>query len=289
MERLFLYSEETLDLGYQRSREIHDQIRTDYEKIKDAEVVTLNVTSLVPMSVQFPMVSELTVGEASSDASSVSIKDLSLTLTDTTLLSEGTEYVIHYAFLNPVSGLTLAYSSSNSTLYEGENEFTVTSSDWFHIPTLAQGEYVLVAYIATADEGIRVCTQKAIPFGEITPMNLHDGNVILTTKISESGQLVLTATHTVDTMIFIYDNINSYDELYERLSEESYKFGFIVEGAKIEQLDSNEEWAILDPNAEYIYNGYYRLQYNIINGNMVSEGYVIAAYRNINDYASSTF
>ena len=52
---------------------------------------------------------------------------------------------------------------------EGAEGLTVTQSGEYAVPAnLAEGNYAVVAYVATADEGIRVSEMKEVAFGEVT-------------------------------------------------------------------------------------------------------------------------
>ena len=151
-----------------------------YNKVKDYESIEYKKEEVA--SVSFANVDVLDTAQSTYANGKITLNNASLTISDTTLLEAGGEYVLKLGLalknsdgLQSVNMVTLNTASESKTAFtEGGTGLTVTQSGEYEVPAnLTEGNYVVVAYVATADEGIS--NLKEVAFGDVT-----DGEVTST-------------------------------------------------------------------------------------------------------------
>ena len=150
-----------------------------YKDVEDYEVIKKGDQARLDASYHFSGVEIVSNGELSNNGFTFNIGDLTLKSLDTVLYVQDTSYKVEVAVANkedsefinimPLSG------SNTPKLFNGESTFEATFNGEVNIPLLAEGEYVLVAYIATSEEGIRVTKPISI-----------DGQIVQS-EVSEKG------------------------------------------------------------------------------------------------------
>ena len=134
------------------------------------------------------------------------------------------------------------------------------------IPLLEEGDYVLVAYIATANEDIRVTKPVAIE-GNVVTANISQ-NGLFNNLYSENNQIKIKSNKD-STINISLSGSYTYNELYDALESYAYNLGTTT-GADIEKLEGSN-WNKVNDN-DSISNGTYRLRY--LNKNV--DAYVVA-------------
>ncbi len=129
----------------------------------------------------------------------ITVTELGITISDTTLLEAGQEYVIKLGLslenegrIEGVHTVALSAESEQMVEFSGEGDLAIVQSGEYALPhNVSQGEYVVVAYVATADEGIRVSEMQPLGF-----VNSADGEIqsaamdICVTKTQENTLIV---------------------------------------------------------------------------------------------------
>ena len=249
----------------------------EYEKVKDAEVISRSLVSTKDM--YFGNVSAAATG-AKYAYRTVTVDYIKVSTDDTVMFVENEPYVIKLALLTS-DGMLVHVD------YEGAIEKTFTSGDSFELEQnnveiavpaeLAEGRYTLVAYISTAD-GIRSSMPSAFAFEEVHSESLISGATLMTASLGEGKELVLNFSQSSSISISItFDRALSYSELYELVSQGAYEKGAIVKtGAVVEAFnEANSSWIPLDTEATSLSGGTYRIQYENKNADKVVSGTVV--------------
>ena len=146
-----------------------------YNKVKNYEKIEYKREEVAKVS--FAAVDVMDTSQSTYENGKITLNNASLTISDTTLLEEGSEYVLKLGLalknnngLQSVNMVTLDTASETKVAFaEGGTTLTVTQSGEYEIPAnLAEGNYAVVAYVATADEGIRVSNLQEVAFGTVT-------------------------------------------------------------------------------------------------------------------------
>ena len=143
------------------------------------------------------------------------------------------------------------------------------------IPLVDAGNYILVAYVATIDEGIRVSTPLKVK-GNFTTAKIVQEKTLLTLSSNIDQSLVIKSENNID----IYLNSKqalTYDELLHYMGQSAYNYG-MVKDMVIEYLEGTT-WKVLEKTTELITTGEYRMKY-IVTVNNVSnlDGYIYLTF-----------
>ena len=216
-----------------------------YEKIKDARVIELDNSEEMALNMYFGKVSASTQG-ANEENGTITIDKLTLTTTDTLLFVEGEPYVIKLALVGQNGELYhLEYEGATEKAYVKGDSFSLEQSGISIKTPLVElvGNYDLVAYISSAD-GIRssgfdkvkadpmVMNSPSYRYG-ITQLTVHINESAITLEYQLNGDIEIDIT--LDAPI-------SYDELYEIMAEEVYKYGIIDSTQNIKKFISSGDW-----------------------------------------------
>jgi hypothetical protein len=146
-----------------------------YNKVKNYEKIEYKREEVA--NVSFAAVDVMDTSQSAYENGKITLNNASLTISDTTLLEAGGEYVLKVGLalknkngLQSVNMVTLDAAQETKVAFaEGGTTLTVTQSGEYVIPAnLAEGNYAVVAYVATADEGIRVSNLQEVAFGTVT-------------------------------------------------------------------------------------------------------------------------
>ena len=268
-----IYTVEDLARGWQNNLDKHASYAAMYEKIKDSEVIDFNKKDQIELAIKFAEITAQNAVSVTNNAFGVNAVGLELTVGDTMLFVTNEEYVLTFALLGADGTLTHIESNTvGSVKYNGEDSFTVKGDATFNIPTLSVGDYVLVAYISTAD-GIRTSAYTKLAFSETEASEKTEGNLKVSLVKGESNELIVKHTTTTDIDVILSSDSYTAKSLYDELSREIYKYGFIAEGASLEVKGENGSWITVTDDSVELSAAAYRLKYNVKNGEDFKEGY----------------
>ena len=182
------------------------------------------------------------------DGKKILLSGVSASMDDMTLFEEGKAYVLRVGLSlldkdgDPLGVNTVALAGGEARpVTVAGGEITLTASGEYTLPAaLDRGEYAVVVYIATADEGIRVSEIKKLAFVSIEEGEIASHEMTVTAR-AEDGHLIvryeIARTHTV-TVEATKDSY-SYEELSRLLTIEVLAYGTPSRGAVVEDADGN--------------------------------------------------
>lgn len=247
-----------------------------YESVKDYE--TVNARKKLSEDAKFADIEIVLAGGNTFDGYDISISSLSVACTDTALFESGLSYVLKIGLAlidengNPISVNTvpLTGGSKESVVFEGDG-ITLLQGGTFNLPkNLDSGEYAVVTYIATADEGIRVSEMEKISFIDIfegkiesSAMNIESFNKdsFLTFKYSIKNIRYIEFTMTKESY--------SYKEIRRMIMTEALAHGAPYSGAVLEY----ENGTAVDQNAS-LGAGVYRMMVYLKTDDGMAQSYV---------------
>ena len=241
-----------------------------YNGVKDYEVIRKGEQAKLDSSYHFSNVEVVSKGEIANNGFILNIGNLTLKSLDTILFVNEELYKVEVAVANEEEGefiniMPLA-SSNNPKVFSNEATFEATFNGEVNIPLLAEGDYVLVAYIATNEEGIRVTKPVAIE-GQIIQVEVSNKGIY--NKIYSEDNIIKIESKNDITINITLSGEYSYELLLNELTSYAYNQGMTTD-QNIEKLDGSE-WIIIGESEE-ITAGTYRLKY--LNSNQ--EAYVVA-------------
>ena len=248
----------------------------DYELVKDYE--TVNSRQKLSNDAKFADLEILSVGENTFDGNVIYISDISSLISDTALFENGTEYVLKVGLSlidengNPTSVNTvpLAGGTTDGTAFTG-SPITLLQGGTFALPkNLDSGEYCVVIYAATKNEGIRVSEMEKVAFleikeGEIESSAMHieatkrDGNLILKYSIKNIRYIEMEATK----------QSYSYKEIRRVIMTEALAHGAPYSGAVLEYEDGTQ----IEDGAS-LGTGVYRMMAYLMTSDGLAQSYI---------------
>jgi hypothetical protein len=124
--------------------------------------------------------------------------------------------------------------------------FETVQTKQLALPLIEEGNYVLVAYVALASEGIRITNFTAVT-GNIVDAVVKQDGLKNTLTLNQSGNIVVNSLVDYNLYYDLSGEFN-YDELLEFMSLNAYEHGMIDEQI-IEKLDG-ESWVVLESISE---------------------------------------
>ncbi|MBQ9162269.1 MAG: hypothetical protein IJX74_03230 [Clostridia bacterium] len=249
----------------------------EFDAVKDAEII--DGSDVQSMELNAHLANVTAEGSATLDALNVSVKSISVTMSDTLLLVENEKYTISFALCDAEGRLILIDYTGKTVAYTGEKTFTVSGADVaLSLPILNEGSYVPVAFVTTAD-GIRSSGYIPVKFSSVT----NTENIAAASDVSfakaNDGTLTVKYSARSDVKVDIaIDGSCSYEAMYNALAQEAYRYGFVDSGAIVERLGADGEWNTLEGDETALESGTYRLSYSVHNGDSVTHGVVYTEY-----------
>lgn len=278
-----IYTSEDLARGWQNNLAKHAALKKIYEDVKDVEVIDISDEKTYELNISFAPIAQAGAVSLTNNALTVSAEQISLTVNDTLLFVVGGEYTVGFAIL-PLSDdgaglIHLEGVETAKTKYNDTDSFTLTVSAKLEIPSLAIGEYTLVAYVATTD-GIRTSAYTPLAFTEIVGYEVLNGRTKTAVTEGQNGNLHIAITEVVDVEMKLDDATVAHTAatLTDELSRVIFDFAFVAEGATLEVLGEDEIFAPVPEGTEPLASGTYRLKYSIENGEKKAEGYAFVNY-----------
>lgn len=299
-----IYSEEDLAQGWKNNLAKHDAYRAMYEAVKNVEMIDFSDRGLIELHISFAEITGQAATRIFNEGFTVTVEDLALTVDDDMLFVVGESYVIRFALVQ--KGATGTFDLNHidaevngSAIYADEERFTVSGSATVTLPILAEGEYTLVAYLATED-GIRSSEYREVVFTSLVSVTQNQGNLQASLLQNENGGIVMTVEklQNIEVMLEPLANGEVYTRatMEEALAKEIYRYAFVPQGASLEVLLEDGSWEVVeqtsnesvesDESVELVKpveeaplsSGTYRLRYEIRNGAHVEEGSVYTVY-----------
>ena len=261
--------------NFKKTKEIELELINEfvdkYNLVKNYEVIKKGEQAKLDSAYHFSDIEIVSKGEIVNDKFVLNITNLTLKSLDTNLFVNENPYKVEVAIANKENGefVNIMPLSSSDTikLFNNEATFESTFNGEVIIPLLAEGDYVLVSYIATGEEGIRVSKPIEVE-GSIIQSEISDTGIY--NKIyNEDNKIKITATKD-DTINITLNGGYTYESLYSELESYAYNAGMTTKDG-IEKL-INSEWVKINENEEIV-EGIYRLRY--LNNNQ--NAYVVAS------------
>lgn len=253
-----------------------DSAKAEYERVKNYE--TAKTKQKLANSVEFAAAEVIAMGANSYANGSIALSGISLKVEDTDLFEEGARYTLRVALSlcdekgNPVSvnTLPLAGGADQAVGFDG-GDITLTASGSYAVPkNLVAGDYALVVYVGTAEEGIRVT--EMVKIGAFSTYN----------EALESAAMDITVKNVNDNLHIHYKIKNFYTvdktadkdkytkaELERIAMIEILKHGAPFAGATLEYSDGR---AISDTDA--LGKGSYRIMCYLATNDGLAQSYV---------------
>ena len=168
-----------------------------YDEVKNHESVENRMEEISVAA--FANIDVLDTAQSTYANGKITLNNATLTISDTTFLEVGGEYVVkialalkHNGGFQSVNMVALDTAQESKVAFtEGATGLTVTQSGEYTVPAnLSEGEYAVVAYLATADEGIRVTGLKEVAFGEVTDGEVFSTAMKVDVKKVDDGLMV---------------------------------------------------------------------------------------------------
>lgn len=247
-----------------------------YIEIKDNEVVTGYNRGKVKKSVDFAEIENFEIDSATYLNKQITINNAVLTINKSKVLEEDLKYVLkvglaridsngNFISQNTVELKTL--NNINSTTYV-EKTLTTTASATYDIPLiLSEGKYVIVVYVATYDEGIRVSKMHSIGFVDTLAETIETDYMSIEIKQNQDKSLNINYSTKLHYEI-VLDNKNSYtyNDLKRAMMRTILSCGYPILDSKIQ----NENGDIIDETNSINLGTTYKLKFtaHTINGDV---------------------
>lgn len=252
-----------------------EEFTSIYDKYKDVEVVGRFSQKDLDNSYVFGDLEIVSNGSITNEGMKVTVDNFKVKVNNTSLFVSDTEYKVEFATALTIDNeyynlFPLTLDSSVTKKYNSEKIFEIAQTASFTLPILEEGNYTLVAYIATNDEGIRVSNPIALNSSSINEYKTNSDD-LMNRIYSENNKIKLESKKNNEIHINLEGDY-TYDSLYNEMQSKAYKYGMTSE-ATIE-FNNNGNWVEVS-NTDEIKKGTYRLKY--LSNNI--EAYVIAEVR----------
>ena len=251
-----------------------------FEEVKDYD--SAHGTYYVDKNLDF-VDAAVTGGEASYSDGVITVEELTVSALGTPILENGKEYVIKVGLalrdsqgnLNSVNTVSLKTDSEQSFTYGGEEEFVLMASADYNVPlNFSEGEYTVVAYIVTADEGIRVTEMLPIAFYSANEGELDSVFMDVSTEFSGENLLV---SYEVKHNVWI-ENENtkseySYEDIKMTLIRGALIEGYPLTDAPVQTKDGED----IPCDGTYK-DGVYRIKFMISTHGELAEAYIYCEF-----------
>ncbi|MBQ8433700.1 MAG: hypothetical protein IJX23_02705, partial [Clostridia bacterium] len=253
-----------------------DAMLEHYTTVQDAQVIDIADTKAMELNINFAPITSSSFSGATLNGATVSVQNASLTIEDTTLYVNDESYKVTFALANSQGGLVHAdMENTHKTTYTGERSFTVTAEGiQFTLPSLAPGDYTLVAYISTND-GIRASNYTAVTDVNVSGLPLNVQNFSVSATKDSSGATVITYQYLTDFSVELTTESIGYQQFAEQVYQLVFDYGT---PAELIEVKLNDSYVALTGNETEIGSGTYRIGYKVANGTSTVEGYVYIQY-----------
>ena len=249
-----------------------------YDTVKDAPIVDFSDKVAAELNAHFAEVSVNAYRDTVHSGLTISVASLTLSVSDTLLFIENQAYTVNFALASDAGLVHLEKKTGSGTAsFAKGSSFSVTvESVTLEIPALVDGEYKLIAYIAT-DDGVRSSAYTAFEFDTVDTgsESMIEKTKLTASKVSDGG-LVLTYTTMPDVHTELcHEEALNHEELYALIAGIACEHG-IPSSTNLEMLtdSGNEIYTAMTGDETEISDGVYRLAYNIENGEKTVNGFI---------------
>ena len=249
-----------------------------YNTVKDAQVIDWGDKTAAELNAHFAEASVNAYRNTVHSGKSISVESITLSVNDTLLFIEDQAYTVNFALASDAGLVHLEKKTgSGSAIFTKESSFSVTVENVkLEIPSLVDGQYTLVAYIAT-DDGVRSSSYTAFEFDTVDTEseNVFEKTKLIAKKANDNG---LTLTYItipdVHTTLSHQESLD-YEKLYTLIAGIACEHG-IPSGSNLEMLTDFENgiYTAMTGSETEITDGTYRLEYNIQNGEKSINGFI---------------
>ncbi|MBQ8546556.1 MAG: hypothetical protein IJ437_06420 [Clostridia bacterium] len=254
-----------------------DSARSEYEAVKDFEIASSKKT--INKNVDFAQIESLTTSNNSYADGIIIIDNISVLVSDKTLLEESKNYTLKVALSlcdkdgNPISVNTIPLTldgTPSASAFSGD-ALSATASGKYAVPkNLGEGEYALVVYVATADEGIRVTELKKIGSFNTKDEKLQstamDINVSLVDSYLYFEYLI---KNSIDIELKSTNGAVTYEDARHAVMHEILMKGSPLRGANLERDDGTAV-----ATGEALGTGKYRMKCYLVTSDGLAESYI---------------
>ncbi len=186
-------------------------------------------------------------GNGSYAGGKVSVTDLTATVAENALLEKDEEYVVKLGLalkgetgFDTTRTVVLSTETEEKVTYGGNGELTLTQSGEYALPTnISEGEYAVVAYVATAGEGVRVSDMRAVGFATVADERLDAVEMDITLEKAETDALLVQYT-VKNTLELVLETGKTYDEteIEKLLLDAVLMNGYPILSEKMEETEN---------------------------------------------------
>ncbi len=252
--------------------QVFDRFETLFAGVKDLPWVDLNDhLEPLPESLDFADFSGYSYGKITVNDGVITAEEMIATLPEHVLLDEGSEYVLRLGLrkyqadgVTPSETLVVLHGDreSYSTFEKGKALSFIQASNYTIPSALSEGKYLLVAFAATAEEGIRV--SKTVPLASVdfTVGTVESEIADITYEKIEDDQLIVVSRSKLYAEVAL-DKAKTYDAttLLETLTVAALSKGIALDGAALEAYDPSTGQATPLAEGDALTAGTYRLKY----------------------------
>lgn len=247
-----------------------------YEDVKDNESVV--GARDVARNVDFGEMELVSKGTAAYAGGTISVDGLTARTDDTKLLEKGGLYTLKVGLalrdsegnISSVHTVSLPSSNEATVTYTGDG-LELSQTAQYAVPTaLSEGEYVVVVYFATADEGIRVTEMLPVAFFSAEEGKLDSEFMDVTVKRSGDKLFIDYEIKLSETFVATMEKDSyTYDEIKTMLLRKVLAKGYPLSDAVVE-TSSGEALSESKAYGE----GIYRLKYRVNTSDGLVEAYM---------------
>ena len=227
--------------------ERYDEVYAIYDEYKDADSITLG--SKISTNEELTAISSKHMGSNSYANGVITSSGISLEIKDTSLLEAGMLYEIRLGLalkladgsISKVNVVPFEQTLSNPVEYTGKGSFGVsmTSNASLSVPEyFSEGEYVVVAYIATADEGIRVTEMTPVAFYSADDGTLKSEYMDVSVRLDGENLVISYGIKLAEwTQSDLKKSTYTYEEIEKELLHGVLAKGYPADGATVQRED----------------------------------------------------
>ena len=250
----------------------YGMIDTLYNAAKELPTVELdNYLEPLPEELDFAKFSGYSYGKITLDGAVITAEEMIATLPEHVLFDNGEQYVLRLGLrkygedgVSTTETIVVLHGDNEvySTFEQG-NAISFLQGSSYTIPSnLCEGKFLLVAFVATADEGIRVSETVPIASVDFTTGVVESEVADITYEVGENNTLIVISASKLYTE-YTLSMPNGYDlaTLIDELNIAVMSKGALIDGAALEAFDLETKEAT--PLAEdfVLVAGTYRLKY----------------------------
>lgn len=251
-----------------------------FDTVRNAEIIDATNTEAVELNAHFAPVTVAKKEGLVHKGMTLTVKALTLSLTDTLLFVENEPYTVSFALSGKDGLFHLHAEEKQTTVYTDTDSFSVSVSDVsLTLPALTEGSYTLVAYIATAD-GIRSSEVTALSFDTVDPEKITLTHSTVNASTDPNGALVITYDMITDHFIELTESQPiGYGAFYTKLASYICQYGIPCDRV-IDVLSdpASNTYTPLTGEESVIASGSYRFAYSIENGENLVSGYLYVTF-----------